>query len=66
MKFGEKLNNALYEPWRFYYLDYNGLKKAIREDRPGTFNENDEATFVNMLEKELDKVSLLVYPPYIY
>ncbi|GAB7354801.1 hypothetical protein MBLNU459_g5193t1 [Dothideomycetes sp. NU459] len=32
MKFGSTLRQAVYEPWKDEYLDYNKLKKLLRED----------------------------------
>ncbi|KAI9297342.1 vacuolar transporter chaperone 4 [Neoconidiobolus thromboides FSU 785] len=57
MKFGQQLNNSLYSEWRFYYIDYDGLKRLIRTKDSSQFNEDDEARFVEFLEKDLEKVS---------
>ncbi|KAF2154877.1 SPX-domain-containing protein [Myriangium duriaei CBS 260.36] len=32
MRFGKTLRQAVYEPWRDYYIDYEKLKKLLRED----------------------------------
>ncbi|KAI0241773.1 hypothetical protein L0F63_004786 [Massospora cicadina] len=57
MKFGQQLKEALYEPWRFYYLDYDSLKRQIKFNGQGQhLTEGGEAQFVEQLEKELDKV----------
>lgn len=57
MKFGQQLKESLYEPWRFYYLDYDSLKLQIKSNGQGQqLSEGGEAQFVEQLEKELDKV----------
>ncbi|KAJ1915092.1 Phosphate metabolism transcription protein, partial [Tieghemiomyces parasiticus] len=56
MKFGQQLKENLYPEWRFYYLDYDSLKKYIKERVEHGFTEKDESTFIEMLEKELQKV----------
>lgn len=38
----------------FYYIDYEGLKRALRAHR--TWDEDAEQEFVQQLENELDKV----------
>ncbi|KAL0953247.1 hypothetical protein HGRIS_004500 [Hohenbuehelia grisea] len=57
MKFGRKISNDLYNEWRPFYLDYNRLKRELKDrtfERQWT--EDDEQAFTVMLEKELDKV----------
>lgn len=79
MKFGKQFQGKIYPEWRFYYVDYDRLKRMIKDRTqsapsisafvgPGesassadhkkalTFDEEDEATFVEALEKEIDKV----------
>lgn len=62
MKFGEYLEANLYPEWRFYYVDYEGLKYMLKgrgnEEDGGDvgFSEKDEANFVEALEKEMEKV----------
>ncbi|KAK9729289.1 hypothetical protein K7432_000437 [Basidiobolus ranarum] len=56
MKFGSQLQEILYPEWRFYYLEYDGLKRVLKERLSDTFTEKDEAKFVEFLEKELEKV----------
>ena len=60
MKFGEQLKERMSSEWRFYYMDYDGLKKLLKErTSSGTFfAENDEAVFVQALEKEVEKVRM--------
>jgi SPX domain protein involved in polyphosphate accumulation len=40
--------------WIFYYIDYEGLKQALRSHR--VWDEVAEQEFVQQLENELDKV----------
>jgi SPX domain protein involved in polyphosphate accumulation len=58
MRFGKTLQNAIYPPWKDKYLDYNKIKKLLREDetspqgRSGgdsTWSEKDEENFVHEL-----------------
>lgn len=57
MKFGAQLDASLFDDWRFYYIDYEGLKRLIKPKRETGFIEEDEARFVEFLEKDLDKVA---------
>lgn len=60
MKFGQYLQENIFPEWRFYYIDYDGLKRLLKEREIGeTFSEQDEATFVDSLEKEMQKVRAL-------
>lgn len=57
MKFGTKIKNTLYNEWRPYYLDYNQLKRVLKSRTTGAgWTEKDEQEFMDMLEKELDKI----------
>ncbi|TFK70314.1 SPX-domain-containing protein [Pluteus cervinus] len=57
MKFGTKISNDLYNEWRPFYLDYNGLKRDIKARTTSHgWNAKDEREFTAMLEKELDKI----------
>lgn len=61
MKFGEYLEANLYREWRFYYIDYEGLKSMLTGRGSGegsSFSERDEARFVEALEKEMEKVQM--------
>lgn len=58
MKFGKQLANKVYSDWRFYYLEYDKLKEMLKERSDENFSEEDEALFVERLEKEVSKVSL--------
>ncbi|KAJ9071295.1 hypothetical protein DSO57_1038318 [Entomophthora muscae] len=57
MKFGTQLNGSLYSEWRFYYVDYDGLKRLIKPKQGCSFKEEDESKFVEFLQKDLEKVS---------
>ena len=58
MKFGETLKQKIKSEWKFYYIDYDGLKKLIKERTSAKdfFEESDEANFVDHLESEMQKV----------
>ncbi|KAF3051304.1 vacuolar transporter chaperone [Didymella keratinophila] len=54
MRFGQQLKQSLNKDWLFYYIDYEELKTALRVHH--TWDEKSEQSFVEQLEKELDKV----------
>ncbi|KAF2850398.1 SPX-domain-containing protein [Plenodomus tracheiphilus IPT5] len=54
MRFGQQLKQSLNKEWVFYYIDYEGLKDALRVHH--IWDEKSEQSFVEQLEKELDKV----------
>lgn len=69
MLFGVKLSNDIYQPWKDSYIDYERLKKLLKEalitdkstsvtsrDGDPLWSENDESRFVEALDKELEKV----------
>ncbi|TFK99433.1 VTC domain-containing protein [Pterulicium gracile] len=57
MKFGQKINNDLYNEWRPFYLDYTGLKRELKDRTVETaWNSDDEHAFTLLLEGELDKI----------
>lgn len=56
MKFGTQLSNALHPEWKFYYTDYDNLKRLLKV-KGGEFNESHEAVFIEAIESELDKVA---------
>jgi SPX domain protein involved in polyphosphate accumulation len=67
MKFGAQLRQGLYPEWRFYYMDYNSLKRQLKERGIArTYKEEDEAFFIEQLERELDKVSLFLIILYLF
>lgn len=69
MLFGVKLANDVYPPWKDSYIDYERLKKllkegVIRDTSNGArkksddfaWSDHDESRFVEALDKELEKV----------
>jgi SPX domain protein involved in polyphosphate accumulation len=48
------LKTSLNREWVFYYIDYDGLKDALRVHH--IWDEKSEQSFIEQLEKELDKV----------
>ncbi|KAI0346258.1 SPX-domain-containing protein [Trametopsis cervina] len=57
MKFGRKISNDLYSEWRSYYLDYNKLKRELKNRTTlHRWDSEDEREFTALLEKELDKI----------
>ncbi|SCU78649.1 LADA_0A06700g1_1 [Lachancea dasiensis] len=70
MLFGVKLANQIYPPWKDSYMDYEKLKKLLKESvigqaditgrksnrRNDTWSEKDESEFVSALDAELEKV----------
>jgi len=60
MLFGVKLQNEIYPPWKDYYIDYEGLKKLLKENVVTRGNEDwtelDEKAFAAELDRELEKV----------
>lgn len=67
-RFGHYLKTSLIQDWRVHYIDYAGLKDALKTayeteptpDRPKPkrkpWTDEDEQRFVNQMEAELDKV----------
>ncbi|QPG73225.1 hypothetical protein FOA43_000532 [Brettanomyces nanus] len=60
MLFGVKLQNEIYPPWKNYYIDYEGLKRMLKENVLVSGRENwgddDEKAFAAELDSELEKV----------
>lgn len=65
MRFGKTLSTSVYPPWKDKYIDYNKLKKLLREDESSpqgrgddsNWTESDEENFVNELTNtQLEKV----------
>ena len=48
------MKQSLNKDWIFYYIDYEALKDALRVHQ--IWDEKSEQSFVEQLEKELDKV----------
>lgn len=57
MKFGTQLHNSMAPEWKFYYLDYDELKRQLKLSISSGFTENSEKSFVEFLENELEKVA---------
>lgn len=70
MLFSVKLASGIYPPWKSYYIDYDKLKDCLKEEETkqkvkdkaskskNTFKwtDQDEGIFVDLLDKELEKV----------
>lgn len=65
MRFGKTLSTSIYPPWKDKYIEYDKLKKLLREDETspqgrgedGNWTEQDEETFVDELTNvQLEKV----------
>ncbi|EXJ91521.1 hypothetical protein A1O3_00069 [Capronia epimyces CBS 606.96] len=66
MRFGKTLADSIYPPWKDRYLDYEKMKKLLREDETSpqgrggeaSWTEKDEENFVHELTVvQLEKVS---------
>lgn len=71
MRFGRTLQNSIYEPWKFKYIDYPKLKRLLKEgDSPNghdstkskekapDWTEEDEGVFVDeLVNVQLEKVN---------
>lgn len=72
MLFGVKLQNEIYSPWKQYYIDYDQLKRLLKEnvvnqlDLNTIWTEKDEALFTETLDKELEKVYSFQVSKYKY
>lgn len=58
MLFATKLDNETYPPWKDYYLNYNNLKKLLKEGviLQNNWSDKDELNFVEALDLDLEKV----------
>ncbi|CEP63525.1 vacuolar transporter chaperone LALA0_S08e04478g [Lachancea lanzarotensis] len=70
MLFGVRMANQMYPPWKGSYMDYERLKKLLKESviekadftsrksnrRENSWSEKDESEFVSALDAELEKV----------
>lgn len=66
MRFGQTLKNSVYPPWKDKYLDYDKIKKLLREDEASpqgrggessAWSERDEENFVHeLVTVQLEKV----------
>ncbi|KAI9506621.1 VTC domain-containing protein [Coemansia spiralis] len=57
MKFGQQLRESLFPDWKFYYVDYSGLKRFLYEGIDKGYTADDESEFVKVLDGELNKVN---------
>ncbi|ODQ82352.1 hypothetical protein BABINDRAFT_158967 [Babjeviella inositovora NRRL Y-12698] len=58
MIFGVKLANEIYPPWKEHYMNYEHLKRLLKENivPRSEWTEADESAFVKALDGELEKV----------
>jgi len=58
MLFANKLAQEMYGPWKEYYLNYNNLKKLLKEGviLQNNWTDKDESNFVAALDSDLEKV----------
>ncbi|CCG82780.1 SPX domain protein [Taphrina deformans PYCC 5710] len=55
MKFGQTLASSRHSDWS--YIDYDNLKSLLKQDAPSEdWTEDDESSFVETLDAELEKV----------
>ncbi|KAJ2610673.1 vacuolar transporter chaperone, partial [Coemansia sp. RSA 1365] len=57
MKFGQQLRESLFSDWKFYYVDYSGLKRFLYERTGKGYTADDESELVKLLDGELEKVN---------
>lgn len=61
MKFGQELQDNIYEPWRFEYISYDVIKKDMKNRQlTHGWTEQDEKDFETTLRLEADKVDLFI------
>lgn len=58
MKFGSTLRNSVYPPWKAQYMDYDKLKKLLKDNEDDdSWTAEDESAFVDELANvQLEKV----------
>lgn len=63
MLFGVRLSNEIYPPWHDHYINYEKLKKLLKENsldagshKSAKWTDDDESRFVQALDGELEKV----------
>ncbi|ORY94417.1 VTC domain-domain-containing protein [Syncephalastrum racemosum] len=61
MKFGQELQDNIYEPWRFQYVSYDTIKMDMRnrQEQHG-WTDKDEADFERTIRLEADKVDQFI------
>ncbi|KAI8074912.1 VTC domain-containing protein [Gongronella butleri] len=61
MKFGEELQENVYEPWRFEYISYDAIKRDMKSRQlDHVWTAQDEKDFEDTLRLEADKVDLFI------
>ncbi|OAC99811.1 hypothetical protein MUCCIDRAFT_74618 [Mucor lusitanicus CBS 277.49] len=61
MKFGQELQENIYEPWRLEYIAYDDIKLDIKErQQDHAWNDSDEKDFETALRLEADKVDFFI------
>ncbi|KAI8334640.1 VTC domain-containing protein [Chlamydoabsidia padenii] len=61
MKFGQELQQNMYEPWRFEYISYDVIKKDMKNRQlTHGWTDQDEQDFETTLRLEADKVDLFI------
>ncbi|KAI8097463.1 VTC domain-containing protein [Halteromyces radiatus] len=61
MKFGQELQENIYEPWRFEYVAYDVIKKDMKNRQLShDWTDQDEKDFEAVLRLEADKVDLFI------
>ena len=62
MKFGTTLRKSVYAPWKDKYVDYDKLKKLLKDNEEDeTWTDDDEEAFVNELANvQLEKVHTFI------
>lgn len=57
MKFGQHLRESIQPEWSFNYISYDELKDVLKTRTDANiWSETDEGYFVELLERELEKV----------
>ncbi|KAL5117081.1 Phosphate metabolism transcription protein [Pleosporales sp. CAS-2024a] len=62
MKFGTTLRKSVYAPWKDQYVDYDKLKKLLKDNQDDdSWTDDDEEAFVNELANvQLEKVHTFI------
>lgn len=66
MLFGAKLEREIHPPWKQYYMNYNHLKKLLKEGviLKDNWTDKDEQNFVSALDESLEKVYTFQHDKY--
>ncbi|CAO3627233.1 unnamed protein product [Cunninghamella echinulata] len=59
MTFEKELYSKVYEPWRYYYVQYEELMAEMKRklaSQNNQWNNSDEEEFMNLFQRELSKV----------